>query len=107
MEKFIERGRNTVFNQTANFSYTLPTTKLPLLDWTTVNLKYQASYRWIGASRLAVELGNFLENGQQKEATVQLYFNKLYEKSKWLKSLDLPSNKENKERWKNRITIKG
>lgn len=100
----LKGGRNTVFNQTVNFSYTLPTAKLPLLDWTTVNLKYQASYRWIGASRLAVELGNFLENGQQKEATVQFYFNKLYEKSKWLKALDLPSNKEDKERWKNRIT---
>jgi cell surface protein SprA len=98
-------GRNTVFNQTANFSYTLPTAKIPLLDWTTMNLKYQASYRWIGASRLAVELGNFLENGQQKEATVQLDFNRLYQKSKFLKQLDVPSQKADKEKWKNRVTI--
>jgi len=97
-------GRNTLFNQTINLSYNLPTQKLPLLDWTTMNLKYQATYRWIGASRLAVELGNFLENGQQTEGTVQLDFNRLYQKSKWLKQLDQPSNKENKERWKNRIT---
>ncbi len=97
-------GRNTLFNQTANFSYTLPTAKLPLLDWTTVNLRYQASYRWIGASRLAVDLGNFLENGQQKEGTVQLDLNRLYQKSKWLRQLDQPSNKEDKTRWKNRIT---
>ena len=97
-------GRNTIFNQTANFSYTVPTSKLPLLDWTTVNLRYQASYRWIGASRLAVNLGNFLENGQQKEATVQLDLTRLYQKSKWLKQLDQPSNPEDKERWKKRIT---
>ncbi|RYZ96956.1 MAG: cell surface protein SprA, partial [Sphingobacteriaceae bacterium] len=67
-------------------------------------LKYQAAYRWIGASRLAVELGNFLENGQQKEATVQLDFTRLYQKSKWLKQLEVPSKPEDKEKWKNRIT---
>ena len=97
-------GRNTIFNQTANFSYTLPTAKFPLIDWTTINLKYQAAYRWIGASRLAVNLGNFLENGQQSEATVQMDFTRLYQKSKWLRQLDLPANPADKEKWKNRIT---
>lgn len=97
-------GRNTIFNQTANFSYVVPTAKLPLLDWTTINIKYQATYKWIGASRLAVNLGNFLENGQQQEATAQLDFTRLYQKSKWLRQLDQPSNIENKEIWKNRIT---
>ncbi len=97
-------GRNTIFNQTAAFAYTLPTAKFPLLDWTTINLKYQATYRWIGASRLAVELGNILENGQQKEATAQLDFTKLYQKSKWLRQLDAPKNIEDKEKWKKRIT---
>jgi cell surface protein SprA len=58
----LKGGRNTIFNQSANFSYTLPTTKFPLLDWTTVNVRYQSTYKWIGASRLAIELGNFLEN---------------------------------------------
>lgn len=100
----LDGGRNVLFNQTANFSYTVPTAKVPLLDWTTVNLKYQASYRWIGASRLAVELGNLLENGQQKEGTVQLDFTKLYQKSKWIRQLDAPSNIDDKEKWRNRIT---
>lgn len=100
----LKGGRNTIFNQTANLSYTLPTTKFPLLDWTTMNVRYQATYRWIGASRLAVNLGNFLENGQQKEATVQMDFNRLYQKSKWIRQLDQPSNKEDQEKWRNRIT---
>ncbi len=97
-------GRNTLFNQTASLSYTLPLTKIPLLDFVTANVKYQANYRWIGASRLAVNLGNFLENGQQKEATVQMDFNRLYQKSKFLRQLDAPSNKEDKIRWQNRYT---
>jgi cell surface protein SprA len=82
----------------------VPFSKLPLLDWTTTNIRYQATYKWIGASRLAVNLGNFLENGQQKEATVQMDFNKIYQKSKWLRQLDQPSNIEDKEKWRNRIT---
>lgn len=83
-------GRNVVFDQTANFTYTVPTTKFPLLNFSTIRLRYSANYRWIGASRLAVNLGNILENGQQEEATVQLDMSKLYNKSKWLRALDQP-----------------
>ncbi len=97
-------GRNTTYTHSANFTYTLPTAKLPLLDWTTVNFRYQASYSWIGASRLAVELGNIIENGQQKEGTVQLDFTRLYQKSKWLRQLEQPSNIEDREKWRARIT---
>jgi cell surface protein SprA len=89
-KNFFDGGRNTLYSHTANFSYTLPTAKFPLIDWTTVNLKYQASYRWIGASRLAVNLGNILENGQQKEATVQMDFTRLYSKLKFFRAIEQP-----------------
>ena len=103
-KNLLKGGRNTVYNQTANFTYVVPTAKFPLIDWTSLNLRYQASYRWIGASRLALEQGNFLENGQQKEATLQLDFTRLYQKFKWLKQLDQVSNIEDREKWRNRIT---
>ena len=86
----LKGGRNTLYNHTANFSYTLPTAKFPLLDWTTVNIKYQATYKWIGASRLAIGLGNIIENGQTKEATAQLDLTRLYNKSKFFKAIDMP-----------------
>jgi len=97
-------GRNTIFSQSTNLSYTVPTTKLPLLDWTVMNIRYQATYKWIGASRLAVNLGNFLENSQQKEATLQMDFTKIYQQSKWLRQMDQPSNKEDQQKWRNRVT---
>jgi cell surface protein SprA len=90
---FFSGGRNTVFTQAINFSYNVPLNKFPLTDWTTLRLSYTANYRWIGASRLAVNLGNFLENGQQEEANLQLDFTKLYGKSKWLRALDQPLQK--------------
>ncbi len=100
----LKGGRNTTYTHAANFTYTLPTAKFPLIDWTTVNLRYQASYSWIGASRLAVELGNIIENGQQSEATAQFDFTRLYQKSKWLKQLEVESNKADQEKWRARIT---
>lgn len=91
IRNFLSGGRNTVFTQNINFTYTLPLSKFPLTDWMTLRLRYSANYRWIGASRLAVNLGNFLENGQQEEGTLQMDFNQLYNKSKWLRALNQPS----------------
>ncbi|MEI8059017.1 MAG: cell surface protein SprA, partial [Ferruginibacter sp.] len=103
-KNFMKGGRNTVYNQTANFTYTLPTAKFPLLDWTTMNVSYQAMYHWMGASRLAVNLGNIIENGQQQEGSLQMDFTRLYNKSKWLRQLEQPSNLEDREKWRHRIT---
>ena len=89
-KNFFAGGRNTDFTQTINFSYTVPLNKLPLTDWTTLRLRYTTNYQWIGASRLAVNLGNFLENGQQEEANLQLDFTRLYSKSKWLRAIEQP-----------------
>ena len=93
-KNFWKGGRNVAFNQTASISYSVPLSKFPITDWTTLDLRYTANYRWLGASRLAVDLGNFLENGQQEEANLQMDFTKLYSKSKWLRSLDEPRKQE-------------
>ena len=87
-----------MYNHSANVSYTLPTAKLPLLEWTTFNIKYQATYRWIGASRLAVELGNILENGQSQEATAQLDFTRLYNKLRFFRAIEQPNSGQKKNR---------
>src|ERR1017187_7411539 len=93
---FFKGGRNTMFTQTFNLAYNVPVNKFPLLDWTTLRIGYTANYQWIGASRLAVNLGNILENGQQEQANLQLDFNKLYNKSKWLKAVNQLSKASSK-----------
>ena len=101
-QNLFDGGRNTLFNQNVTLAYQVPTTKFPFLDWTTATVRYQAGYRWIGASRLAVELGNILENSNQQEANLQLDFNRLYQKSKLLRQLNQPKNIEDREKWRNR-----
>lgn len=81
-------GRNVLYNQKADLTYSLPTSKLPLTDWTNVNLAYKTTYSWIGASRLAIELGNTIQNSNAKAATVDLDFNRLYSKFRLFRAFD-------------------
>lgn len=87
---FFKGGRNTLYDQTANFSYVLPTSKLPFLDWTTVRVGYVARYSWMAASldSLARSLGNFINNGQERNVNAELDFTRLYSKSRFLRALD-------------------
>jgi cell surface protein SprA len=89
-KNFLAGGRNTLFTQRANATYTLPLSKFPLLDFIDVNVKYQTEYKWVGASRLAVDLGNIIENDKQFGANAPIDFTKLYNKSKFLRKLDMP-----------------
>jgi cell surface protein SprA len=89
-KNFLKGGRNTLYSQSADFIYNLPTTLIPFLDWTSVNLAYRTTYGWLGASRLAVNLGNTIQNGFQKGATLEFNFAQLYMKSKMLASLNQP-----------------
>ncbi|MGN6435438.1 MAG: cell surface protein SprA [Agriterribacter sp.] len=88
-------GRNVLFNQRMDFTYALPTNKLPALDWTTANLAYKTTYSWIGASRLAINLGNTIQNSNAKSATVDFDFNRLYSKFRILRALDQNQNNDN------------
>ncbi|HEX6180226.1 MAG TPA: cell surface protein SprA, partial [Chitinophagaceae bacterium] len=85
---FWRGGRNVSYTQRANASYVLPTAKIPLLDWTSIRLNYTATYNWIGASLIAKNLGNTLQNGQDKNITAEFDFTRLYGKSRWLTAID-------------------
>lgn len=77
-----------MYQQKAAISYTVPLNKFPLTDWITARYTYATSYNWIGASRLAYELGNTIENSQENNLSVPFNFASLYAKSKFLRALD-------------------
>jgi hypothetical protein len=81
-------GRTTNYFHSLNVTYALPTTKFPLLSWTNVALGYSTEYRWTGASRLALELGNAIENMQNKTVTAEFKFSELYNRSKFLRRIN-------------------
>lgn len=86
--RFWRGGRNVSYTQRATASYVLPTAKIPFLDWTSVRFNYTATFNWIGASLIAKNLGNTLQNGQDRNVTGELDFTRLYSKSRWLRALD-------------------
>jgi cell surface protein SprA len=87
---FWRGGRNVTYDQSANITYTLPTNRLPILDWTTIRVGYTARYNWLTASQdeFAKSLGNFITNGQEKNMAAELDFTRLYAKSRWLRAID-------------------
>ncbi|MES2005452.1 MAG: cell surface protein SprA [Bacteroidota bacterium] len=87
-ENLFKGGRNTLYQQKATLNYALPLNKFPLTDWINARYSYSTSYNWIGASRLAINLGNTLENSQENSLNAQFNFATLYNKSKWLRALD-------------------
>jgi len=87
-DNFWKGGRNILYNQTANATYTLPTGKLPLLDWTNIRVGYSATYTWTGASQIARTLGNSLMNSQQRTVLAELDLTRLYGKWRLLRDLD-------------------
>ena len=92
---FWRGGRTVLYSQSANATYTLPTSKIPFLDWTTIRAGYSATYTWTGASQLATYLGNSLQNTQQRTLLADLDFTRLYSKWKLLRGLDQPANNNN------------
>jgi cell surface protein SprA len=89
-DNFWKGGRTILYTQNFNASYTLPTSKFPLVDWTTVRAGYSATYTWTGASQLALNLGNSIQNTQQRSLLADLDFTRLYSKWRLLRGLDAP-----------------
>ena len=88
MRNFLKGGRNTLYQQKATVSYTLPLNKFPLTDFMTARYSYGTSYNWIAASQLALTLGNTLENSQENNFSGDIDFTRLYAKSRFLRSLN-------------------
>ena len=82
----LKGGRNTLYNQSFTMRYELPTSKFPLTDWILASYNVSTNYNWIGASRLAISLGNTIENTLSQQVNAQFNFNSLYNKSKLIRS---------------------
>ncbi|PSK94416.1 cell surface protein SprA [Taibaiella chishuiensis] len=87
-------GRNTYFSQSLNVTYTLPTQKFPILDWTRATATYTSTYNWTAASLLANDQGNIMANTQLKQINGEFTFSQLYNKSRLLKAINTPKVRE-------------
>jgi cell surface protein SprA len=86
-----EGGRNMMFTQKFDLSYSLPINKIPMLNWVSVKASYGTNYSWTRGDILqdeTRELGNILKNSNTIKLTSNFNLRGLYSKSAYLKKLD-------------------
>ena len=87
-------GRDKKYFHDVNVTYTAPFKLIPLLDWVNVKGQYRGNYAWdAGALNNytiidTVHQGNVIQNGQTRQINADLNFEKLYDKSKYLKKIN-------------------
>ncbi len=89
-------GRPKNYRHSFNVSYTLPIRYLPGLDWIQMRAQYQAEYGWTAAALNADSLGNVIQNGQNRQFSADFNFEQLYNKSKYLASINRGSRTGNR-----------
>ena len=81
-------GTLSTYNQQLSGTYDVPISKIPYLDWISVNLGYQASYHWTASPvSLQSEIGNTIENSATKVLNGKFSFINIYNKVPYLKKL--------------------
>jgi cell surface protein SprA len=80
-------GRNKNYDHNFSLSYTVPTRYIPLMDWINLRANYGSNYIWTAGSLNATEIGNVIQNSQDRSVSATFSFDKLYNKSNYLKSL--------------------
>ncbi len=91
----INMGRTTSYFHQFNLSYTIPINKIPLLDWMTMNARYNGTYGWDAGPIIPddpvygpIELGNTVKNSYTFQLNGQLNMVNLYNKVDYLKSIN-------------------
>lgn len=95
-------GRNTNYSHNASVNYTLPFKLIPALDWMDVKATYRTDYSWAAGPLIDIQdgqnIGNVIQNGQKRSITANLNFDKLLNKSKYIKSLDKIKRQDKRNR---------
>ncbi len=103
MDEFIKEnirdlGRTKSYTHNLSLSYNVPLKNIPLLDWINVRAQYGANYSWDAAALNVDSLGNVIQNTQNRQLSADLNFEKLYNKSKYLKSINKGKKSKTKKK---------
>jgi cell surface protein SprA len=77
------------YNQTFTASYKAPFNKIPVLDFLTANVSYNATYKWDrGATVEDVYIGNSIQNNAVWNADAKFNFESFFNKFEYLKRIN-------------------
>lgn len=81
-------GRPKNYSHTLALAWNIPFRNFPFLDFVDVRAQANANYGWAAAPINIDSLGNVIQNGQRQQVNANLNFERLYNKSKYLRSLN-------------------
>ncbi len=81
-------GRLKNFSHNINATYTVPTKNIPFLDFVNIRATVTATYTWNRAALQQEFLGNVIQNSQTRNLSGDFNFDRLYQKSKYLTSIE-------------------
>ncbi|WP_372751656.1 cell surface protein SprA [Labilibaculum sp.] len=106
----MDGGRNIQYHHDFTVNYTLPISKIPLLNWTSLTSSYSGSYDWDAGSVTSdsIELGNTIQNSNTIQMNGQFNFVNLYNKVGILKKINrkYSSNRKYKQKKENYKKVK-
>ena len=90
-------GRTTAYNHTLNFTYNVPLSKIPYLDWVTLAAHYSTHFNWQGQPLFAIDdpqfdIGNSIQNSRTIQLDPTFNFETLYKKFSFIKAVQSPDN---------------
>ena len=92
-EQIFDLGTKNTYNHNLGINYTIPISKLPLLDWVSATARYQTNYRWQASPvSLQERLGNQIENSNTIQLNGNLTLDRLYNKLPFLEKVNKGGN---------------
>ncbi|MEE9440117.1 MAG: cell surface protein SprA [Saprospiraceae bacterium] len=96
-------GRGKNYSHNIGLQYTLPIRYLPYMDWINIKTDYKSDYSWSAGALIDVDeagtkLGNTIKNSQSRSVNGTFNFDKLYNKSKYLKKIERGNKKSRRTR---------
>ena len=85
-------GRVTHYHQKFGLNYQVPLNKIPILNFASLNMRYNANYDWLAALPAVSSLGNTIQNSNTKQYNGQINLTTLYNKVPYFKKLNQNSN---------------
>ena len=81
-------GRATQYSQTFGMNYQLPLNKIPIVNFISLNTRYNSSYNWTASLPAVSYLGNTIQNSNSKQYNGQINLTTLYNKIPYFKRLN-------------------
>lgn len=91
-------GRVTQYNHSFSMNYQVPLNKIPIVNFISLNTRYNSSYSWTASSPAVSYLGNTIQNSNSKQYNGQVNLTTLYNKVPYFKRINQGSNRRARDR---------